>query len=218
MGCLVIEWRKPVMKRTERLLGGRGRSARAWWRTLNLLSFSITQWLSVATAFKVTDGDKNPCWNACIYPRCVDELPPQVHLELTCPGTILFPNMGGDPICSCLTVFISFPWVTQQEAPIHPLCLTFLPGLSGSVCVYVRSWRCDGVLLHPRGNRSLPFVILCSVNHYSPYQWSAAVALWIIITWHVFILCPAHVKGDTGKCSGPPEPEVLLTEYLAFVF
>lgn len=32
-----------------------------WWRTLNLLSFSITQWRSVATACKVTDGDKNPC-------------------------------------------------------------------------------------------------------------------------------------------------------------
>lgn len=70
--------RKTVMKRKDRLLADllgfhsffifflnhgwqREECEKEWWRTLNLLSFSITQWCSVATAFKETDGDKNPC-------------------------------------------------------------------------------------------------------------------------------------------------------------
>lgn len=68
--------RKTVMKRKDRLLADllgfhiflkkkhgwqREECEKEWWGTLNLLSFSITQGRSVATAFKVTDGDKNPC-------------------------------------------------------------------------------------------------------------------------------------------------------------
>lgn len=139
---------------------------------------------------------------------------PQVHLELTCPGTILFPTMGGDPIR--LSVFIYFTWVTRQKAPIQPLCLTFPPGLSGSVCVYVPSWWCDGVVLHPGGKWSLPRVICESLQPLSLIRCCGFKENNHVT--HFYYFFPAHVTGDTGKRSGPPESEVLLTQYLAFVF
>lgn len=46
-----------------------------------------------------------------------------------------------------------------------------------SSCVYVRSWWCEGVAVHPGGKWSLPCVIPLAVNHYRPYQWSTAGVL-----------------------------------------
>lgn len=76
--------------------------------------------------------------------------------------------MAVDPTCSC------FSWVRQWKALIFHLYLTFIPVLRDSVCVSVRSWLCDGVVLHPGGKRSLPHDILFSVTHYSRYQWTFA--------------------------------------------
>lgn len=54
-----------------------------WWRTLNVLSSSITQRRGVATAFKVMDGDKKLCstreaklvWAVGIYLNRVNQIP-----------------------------------------------------------------------------------------------------------------------------------------------
>lgn len=184
----------------------------------------------MVTAFNVRVGDKNPCSLLMRYPR--------VHLELTCPGNVVFncTSVGSNIKVTQLTVdtgiaikqlsehiytfhlvlhatattalscisqhgwrsdsltshwpLIYFTWVMQQ---ILRSSLLFLPALCGSACVYMRSWRCEGVALHPGGKWSLPCVILLAVNHYRPYQWSAAG----VFDW--FVKMYTMIQTRTGK-------------------